>query len=139
MQALELIRRWERWSLAYLDRHDRLVLCAGLCLLGALWPSPAAAQPIGIPAYTTAVLDSPEVVLVTPAGRFEIQLGLGCEDLIVGQNVELLPGSGGVASIASPGSTYLCNVQVESRLSEDPCRTDDAGACDVRFDYAEVE
>lgn len=86
----------------------------------------------GISAYTYNAFDS--VALATPSGRFLLDLGLGCDDLTVGQNVILLPGSAGVASIASPGSAYQCNVYVASRLSDEPCNTDDNGFCEISLD-----
>jgi|SRR5579859_6148595 len=71
-----------------------------------------------------------QIDLATLDGRFTIELGPGCGDIVSGINVEFLPGSGGVAGIKLVGSDQVCNVLIDQRLSDTPCAQID-GVCDV--------
>jgi hypothetical protein len=88
---------------------------------------------VGLPAYTTVTPDG--LVLATDTGRYTLELGYGCDDFMVDQNVELLPGSGGVAAITPPGATdSLCNVLIAGRVSDQPCATDANGLCAISME-----
>lgn len=83
-------------------------------------------------AYTLAGSDG--LVLATQTGRYAIDLGLGCDNLTAGQQVELLPGSGDVGGIQPLGSDTVCNFQYVALLDETPCLKNDLGDCDVALE-----
>jgi hypothetical protein len=93
----------------------------GLALLAQVLTAPQA--------YTTGDID--QLGLATLNGRYSIELGQGCDDIGPGVNVELLPGSGGVAAIAPIGSDQVCNVLIDERTSDEPCAQNSDGDCDV--------
>lgn len=68
--------------------------------------------------------------LATLTGTYAIERGEGCENVVAPVNVELLPGSGGVAAIAPLGTDIVCNIFIGDRLSDAPCLQAD-GVCDL--------
>lgn len=88
---------------------------------------------VGLPSYTVATPDG--LVLATDTGRYTLELGYGCDNFMVNQNVELLPGSGGVAAIVAPsGTDTLCNVLIAGRVSDEPCAMDADGVCNITLE-----
>jgi hypothetical protein len=88
---------------------------------------------VGLSSYTLAGPDG--LILATDNGRYTLELGYGCDGFVVDQNVEFLPGSGGVGAIAPLGTTdTLCNVLIAGQVSDEPCATNADGACDLAFD-----
>lgn len=87
------------------------------------------AQIAGLPSYT--YVDDYGVVLATESGRYRLDLGAGCEGYDVPENVDLIVGSGGVASISVPTAEFWCNVLIDTSLSDDPCAVNDDGICDI--------
>jgi hypothetical protein len=106
----------------------------GIIGLALMFGSTSHAQTVkGFPAYTLTTSDG--VVLATDTGRYVLEMGYGCNGYWIDQNVDLLPGSGGVAAIAPLGTTdTLCNVLIAGQVSDEPCATNADGACDLAFD-----
>lgn len=82
-------------------------------------------------AYTVSDPDSGQLELSTQTGTYGMQLGWGCDDLTAGVNVEVLAGSGGVASLAPIGTDTLCNVFIDQKVDETPCMVNADGVCDL--------
>ena len=86
-------------------------------------------QVAGLPAYT--YLDDGGVILATDSGRYRLDLGAGCEGYDVPENVEVVAGSHGVASISVPTAEYWCNVFIDTPVSAEPCAFNTDGLCDI--------
>lgn len=80
-------------------------------------------------AYT--YVDDTGVVLATDTGRYRLDLGAGCEGYDVPENVDLMAGSGGVASISIATAPFWCNVYIDSPISDNPCAVNVDGVCDI--------
>lgn len=85
----------------------------------------------GIQAYTVADPDSGQIELQMDNGLYGIDLGLGCDSLVAGVNVEWLAGSGDVGALVSSDSDHTCNVYINSKISDTPCAMNSDGVCDI--------
>ena len=92
------------------------------------------AQLAGIRGYTLVDPDDGSMTITLPTGRYELDLGYGCDGMNVAQNVDVSFGSGGVASIAPADVDTLCDVFIGAPVSDTPCATGDDGLCDVAMD-----
>ena len=90
------------------------------------------AQVASMPAYT--YLDDGGVILATDSGRYRLDLGAGCEGYDVPENVEVVAGSRGVASITAADAMFWCNVFIDQPVSDVPCAVNDDGACDIAYE-----
>jgi hypothetical protein len=92
------------------------------------------AQVVGMRGYTFEYVDWPgQMMLATKEGQFAIAPGEGCDEVASWTVVEVLPGSGGVAALAPLDSDVVCNVYIEGKVTDDPCRQID-GECDPMGD-----
>lgn len=81
-------------------------------------------------AYTVTNPDTGAIDLAMDNGLYGVDLGLGCDDITAGINVEWLAGSGNVGAIQPLDGNQTCNVYINSKINDTPCATNDAGVCD---------
>ena len=114
---------------------------AGLTLTVALLLTSAAvaAADGGQQAYVTFdPARSDRVGLATQDGRYALVLGDGCDGVAPGVNVLMSTDDAGglVLQVVDPIlglQDQACRVVDQKRMSDEPCRTNPAGACDVAW------
>jgi hypothetical protein len=89
------------------------------------------------PAYVTAAPVPSVLGLATLGGRYAVQLGEGCDRVVPGVNVILYESPDEPwLRVVDPFSgvlTEVCAVTHRQHVSDVPCATNAAGACDVAF------
>lgn len=106
-------------------------ILAAMLLSLALLPV-AHAQEASVRGYTLPQEDG-SMLLVLPDGRYPIVLGYGCDGLNIAENVEVVAGSGGTATLIPVATDWLCNVMVDARVSDEPCALGEDGTCDYAY------
>jgi hypothetical protein len=112
-----------------LIRHLVPHLCAAALLAFVLQPV-GRANAQGIAGYTY-LQDDGTLMLALPDGRYPVYLGYGCDGMNVTQNVDVVFGSGGVATLSPTGVDALCDVYVDAPVSDVPCVADASGVCNI--------
>lgn len=85
------------------------------------------AQIVGVRGYTLA--DDSGLTLATTNGRYTLELGWGCDGMNISEDVIVVAGSGGVASLTPIGADVLCDVFIGAPVSDEPCAVDANGEC----------
>lgn len=78
-----------------------------------------------------AYLIGDPVALATTSGTYAVEFGQGCDEIMTLTNLELLPGSGGVAALAPLDGDVVCNIYIGERQSDTPCAMNEDGVCDI--------
>lgn len=83
------------------------------------------------PHAVTVASDSGQIELSTQTGTYGLDLGGDCAMMMPGMVVEVLAGSGGVATLWPIGADSVCSVFINSKVDDVPCAVNADGACDL--------